>query len=90
MNDYFQNIFVIMRFNIQINHNAEDIPNFIGNIFQEFLCVLYSADGTIVLNAKINFAALRIGKAANPLEIFRTPVIRNISQFDHFFKPEKL
>ena len=53
--------------------NSEGSYNFIGNVLKEFLCVFYSDNVFRIINTYIEFAALRIGKAADPLEIIIAP-----------------
>ena len=59
---------------VDTDNNAHRIPDFIGDVLQQFASVRQAQDIPIVIATNIDFPALRIGVAANPFQIFILPL----------------
>ena len=58
---------------VHADHDAENIPHLVGNILHQFRGVRQTNHLPLVIPANMQRAAIRIGKAANPSQVFITP-----------------
>ena len=86
-----QIVFPILRQLIHIGYNTKPGLYLIWNVLHKFPDILHTDDITCVINTNINDAAMSIGKAANPLQIFIPPrfLIFDILTFSHKLPPKQ-
>jgi len=73
LNNNFQ-IFASRRcVKIDIHDNTENIPYFIGNIFQKFFCIRKANRVPFIIVSNVEISAVGIGVTTNLFQIFIPP-----------------
>ena len=72
-NIYLDVFFAVLGKYVDICHNSQKCDNLVWYIFRKAVSVFYAADVALVVDADVEFAALRIRKATNPLQIIVAP-----------------
>ena len=69
----FYRIMSIAYHKIAVRHYFKERNNLVGDVFHQLLGVCHANGLTGIIHADDEFAALRIGKAANPLQVLVVP-----------------
>ena len=74
---------------VHIRHNPYGVSNFVGKVLKELLAAGHANDRAVILYSDINMPALRVGKTADPFQVFVPPgfLILDVLIFRHAKSP---